>query len=154
MSICLRFFTAIFLVFITISNISAGEIEYLYFEREPSVRIGLSTNARSVSITTADSSLVAVSSNEPNKFLAVNKIYIAPRAYRPPVIEYYRFEIQNIETPTEADDLAKDIREATGKKAVVSLDAATNTWRIQIGDEKETIEEANAIQSRISRKRF
>lgn len=154
MSFCLRFFTLLLFVFITVSKVSAEGIEYPYFEREPSVRIGLSTNARSVSITTSDSSLVAISPDEPNKFLAVNKIYIAPRAYRPPVIEYYRFEIQNLESSAEAEDLAKDIREGTGEKALASLDIKTNTWRVQIGGEKETIEEANEYKSELADKGF
>ena len=63
---------------------------------EPLIRIGLSTNASSVSITTSDYQLVAYSPEEPGKYLATNRVSVSARAYRPPEVETYRFEIQNI----------------------------------------------------------
>lgn len=123
-------------------------------DKEPFVRIGLETNARSVSITTTDSSLVALSVDEPNKFLAVNRITVSPRAYRPPVIDIYQFEIQNIETQAEAESIAKDVREAIGEKVLVSIDSKTNKWRVRIGEAKETIEEANAFKNGLAERGF
>ena len=67
---------------------------YFRLEREPTIRIGLATAANSATITTTDSQLVAVSPDEPNKFLAVNRISVSARSYRPPEYEIYRFEIQ------------------------------------------------------------
>ena len=60
--------------------------KHLFFrlEREPLIRIGLTTNASSATITTTDAQLVAVSPDEPNKFLAVNRISVSARSYRPP----------------------------------------------------------------------
>lgn len=121
---------------------------------EPFVRVGLTTNARAVSITTSDSQLVAVSPDEPNKLLATNKISVAARSYRPPEVEIYNFEIPNIETQTEAESLAKDLREASGEKAFASLDAKTKTWRVSVGDTKETIEEANQFKAGLAEKGF
>ncbi|MDQ3749565.1 MAG: hypothetical protein M3367_11245, partial [Acidobacteriota bacterium] len=55
-----------FILLLSVSNNSAfGEFDYLNVNQEPIIRIGLATNARSVSITTTDSSLVAVSPDEP-----------------------------------------------------------------------------------------
>ncbi|MBS1794317.1 MAG: SpoIID/LytB domain-containing protein [Acidobacteria bacterium] len=147
------FFAFIFLVF-SISNVSAAETGYFYLASEPSVRIGLATNARSVSITTTDTSLVATSPDEPNKLLATNKVFVAPRAYRPPEIEFYRFEIPNIETQAEADSLAADIREATGEKAFAMLGQQPATWRVVVGDTKDTIEEANEFKAELAEKGF
>jgi stage II sporulation protein D len=121
---------------------------------EPNIRIGLATNARSVSITTTDAQLVAVSPEEPNKLLATNRVAVTARAYRPPVIENYRFEIPNIATREEAESLAKDVREATGETAVVSADIKTNNWRVIIGGVKETVEEANEYKALLSDKGF
>ncbi|HEX8734780.1 MAG TPA: SpoIID/LytB domain-containing protein [Pyrinomonadaceae bacterium] len=121
---------------------------------EPNIRIGLATNARSVSITTTDSQLIAVSPEEPNKPLATNRVAVTARAYRPPVIENYTFEIPNIATREEADALAKDVREATGETASVSADIRTNNWRVIIGGVKETIEEANEYKALLSDKGF
>jgi len=138
---------AVFIVLFAISlsslKISAAETGYFYLANEPLIRIGLTTNASSVAITTADSQLVAASPDEASRFLATNKITVSARSYRPPEIEIYRFEIPNIETQAEAENLAKEIREATNEKAFASSDFKTNTWRVAIGDAKETVEEAD-----------
>lgn len=149
-----RFILALTISLLFIPTISATENNYFYLANEPFVRIGLATNARSVSITTSDSSLVAVSDGEPNKLLATNKVYVAARAYRPPEIEFYHFEIQNVESQAEADSLASDIREATGEKAFAMLGLQPNTWRVIIGDTKETIEEANQYKADLADKGF
>lgn len=146
-------FISVCLLFI-VTNISAFETEYFYVGKEPLVRVGLATNARSVSITTTDSQLVAVSEGEANKFLATNKISVAARAYRPPEIEIYNFEIQNIASQTEAEATAKEVREATNEKAFVSIDTKTNTWRVRIGETQETIEEANVFKNGLAEKGF
>jgi|GEM_PF-684201 len=121
---------------------------------EPNIRIGLATNARVVSIATSDSQLVAASPEEPNKFLATNKIAVTARAYRPPVIENYTFEIPNVATREEAETLAKDVREATGEAALVTADIKTSNWRVLIGGVKESIEEANEYKAFLSDKGF
>ncbi|MGI8848691.1 MAG: SpoIID/LytB domain-containing protein [Pyrinomonadaceae bacterium] len=136
------------------SKISATENEFFYLAAEPVIRIGLTTNARSVSITTTDSSLVASSPDEPQKFLATNKISVSARSYRPPEFDVYYFEIPNIATSAEADELAKDVREATNEKTLVKVDAKTSTWRVRIGERRETVEEANEVKAGLSEKGF
>lgn len=128
--------------------------EFAKLAQEPLIRIGLSTNASSVSIATADSQLVAFSPDEPGKYLETNRVSVTARAYRPPEVEQYRFEIQNIATATEADDIAKEVREATEESAIVSIDPATNTWKVWIGGTKETIEEADAFKAALAEKGF
>jgi len=152
------FFRVLFLTFILtvtfIRNSSARESEYFNLSQEPLIRIGLSTNSSSVSITTSDSSLVAFSPDEPSRLLAVNKVSVSARAYRPPIIENYRFEIQNIVTAAEANDLAKEIREGTGETALVSIDPAASTWVVWVGNVKDTIEEADAFKAALVEKGF
>lgn len=128
--------------------------EYFFLEQEPFVRIGLTTNASSVSITTSDSQLIAYSIDEPNRYLATSRVSVSARAYRPPEIENYRFEIQDIPTSREADELAKEVREETGETAIVSIDPATNTWKVWIGSVKETIEEADSFKALLAEKGF
>jgi stage II sporulation protein D len=128
--------------------------EYFFLDQEPLVRIGLTTNASSVSITTSDTQLVAYSPDEPNRFLATNRVSVSARAYKPPEVENYRFEIQNLTTVAEADELAKDIREDTGETAIVSIDVATNTWKVWIGSIKQTTEEADAFKAMLAEKGF
>src|SRR5688572_26137225 len=86
------------------SNILAGDpVEYFRLPAEPLVRIGLVTNAGSVSITTTDTQLVAYSPEEPQRYLATSRVSVSARAYRPPTFDQYIFEIQNIQTATEAN---------------------------------------------------
>lgn len=137
-----------------IASIQANEPEYIRLVQEPVIRIGLSTNASSVSITTSDSSLVAVSPDEPIRLLATNRISVSARTYQPPEIEEFRIEFQNLPSQTEANDLAKDIRESTGETALVSIDIAANTWKVWVGTVKETIEETDALKAKLTEKGF
>lgn len=125
-----------------------------YLTSEPLIRIGLSTNSSSVSITTGDSTLVAYSPDEPNRVLDSTRVSVVARAYRPPEIENYRFEIQDITTEKEAGEIASDVRESTGETAFVSIDPATSTWRVWIGAVKETIEEADKFKAALAEKGF
>lgn len=121
---------------------------------EPTIRIGLATNAQNVSITTGDSSLVAASAGEPQRFLGANRVSVAARSYRPPEYELYQFEISGVLTQTEADALAAEIREATGEKTRVSIEPLKNTWRVAVGEKFATIEEANLFKTELTDKGF
>src|SRR5258706_15256223 len=101
------------IVLLTTFSISASEPDYFYLAQEPLIRIGLSTNSSSVSITTGDSSLVAVSSDEPSKFLATTRITVSARAYHPPEIEKFCLAVQKLPSQNDANNLAKKIRDAT-----------------------------------------
>ena len=142
-------------IFLSILHIFGNNVyETFILTSEPLIRIGLSTNAGSVSITTSDASLVAVSPDEPDKLLSTNKVTVSARAYRPPEIENYRIEFQNLPSQTEANDLAKDIREAAGETALVSIDTATNTWKVWVGKVRESTYEADELKARLAAKGF
>jgi stage II sporulation protein D len=121
---------------------------------EPTIRIGLATNANSVSITTNDATLIAASADEPQKFLAANKVTVSARVYRPPVYDVYYFDLTNIATAPEAENTAKEVREATGEKTLVRLDDKTNAYRVRIGERRETLEEASQFKAELSEKGF
>ena len=121
---------------------------------EPLIRIGLSTNSSSVSITTGDSTLVAYSPDEQLRMLGSNRVSVAARAYRPPQVDQFRFEVQGLPTAGEANDLAKDIRESTEETALVSIDPATNTWRVWVGGVFDSIEDAEKFKTAMSEKGF
>ncbi len=121
---------------------------------EPTIRIGLATNANSVSITTNDASLVAISPDEPQKFLAINKVTVSARVYRPPVFDVYHFDLTNYATAPEAENAAKEVREATREKTQIRLDDKTNFYRVRIGERRETLEEANEFKAELSDKGF
>ena len=135
-------------------QISVNAYETFTLAGEPLIRIGLSTNSGSVSITTGDSSLVAYSPDEPLRMLASNRVSVAARSYRPPEVEQYRFEIQNLPTADEANNVAKEIREATGETALVSLDTATNTWKVWVGSVFDSTEDAEQFKLALTEKGF
>lgn len=142
------------LSFWSITEIQANGFEYFRLASEPLIRIGLSTNSSSVTITTGDSSLIAVSPDEPAKMLATTKVTVAARTYKPPQIEKYRIEFQNLPSQLDATNLAKEIREATGETALVSIDTATNTWKVWVGTVKETSEDVDALKAKLGEKGF
>lgn len=148
-------FSLVALLSLHLTSFSAYEAESFFFlAEEPLIRIGLTTNAGSVSITTGDASLVAVSPGEASKFLASNRVTVSARSYRPPEIENYRIEFQNLPSKSEADDLANDIREATGESAIASIDTATNTWKIWVGRVQETTIDADNLKAKLKEKGF
>ena len=150
-----RFLILASLVLISITTIYAdGGYEYFRLDSEPLIRIGLATNAGSVSITTTDPTLVAVSPDEPNRILDTTRVTVSARAYRPPEIENYRIEFQNLPSQEAANDLAKDIRSATGETALVSIDIASNTWKVWVGNVKATTEEADDLKAKLAEKGF
>ncbi len=150
-----RFQSTLFLFLLLLnSQILANGPPLFQLAKEPLIRIGLSTNSGSVSITTSDSSLVAFSVDEPEKLLSVNKISISARAYRPLEIENYRIEIQGLASQTEANELAAEVREATGETALVSIEIAANKWKVWIGSVKESTEETDVFKAVLAEKGF
>jgi stage II sporulation protein D len=132
----------------------ADGIKAFRLSSEPLIRIGLSTNSGSITITTGDSSLVAVSPDEPSKMLAATRVVVSARAYKPPEIEQYRIEFQNLPAQTDANELAKDVRESTGETAIVSLDPRSNTWRVWVGSVKPTEDDATILKQKLAEKGF
>ena len=132
----------------------ADTIDFTKFAPEPLIRIGLSTNSSSVSITTADASLIAVSPDEPSKLLATTRVTVSARAYRPPEIENYRIEFQNLPSQNDANSMAAEIREATGESALTSIDTTSNTWKIWVGAVKESSIDADELKAKLAEKGF
>jgi stage II sporulation protein D len=148
-------FSLIIAAFIVFAfNSFANEPTHFYLAEEPTIRIGLATDARSVAISTADSQLTAISPQEPIKYLAVSKITALARAYRPPEVEVFNFEITGIQTREEADQIAKDAKEAVGENTLILPDTTANTWRVRIGDSRPTPEEAADFKATLSEKGF
>jgi len=81
-------------------------------------------------------------------------VTVSARAYRPPEIENFRIEFQNLPTQNDANELAKDIRDATGESAIVSLDSVSNTWKVWVGTVKATSEEADELKAKLAEKDF
>jgi stage II sporulation protein D len=113
-------------------------------DAEPSIRIGLSTSARSVTISTSgqELSLLQMQPGETNApaALPVARVRIEPRMLAPlpapPKDEgglLFRVEIAAVTSEAQAATIAREVRELTGETPEVVRDAAAATWRVRVG---------------------
>jgi hypothetical protein len=148
---------ALLIALISVMPSTAGFGEssgFFFLEAEPLIRIGLVTNAASVNITTTDSQLVAYSADEPAKYLATNKVTVSAKAYQPPIVEQFILEIQNLPNADEARAIAAQVRETTGETALTSIDPKTRSWKVWIGEARDSREEIDAFKSAMAEKGF
>jgi stage II sporulation protein D len=129
---------------------------------EPLIRIGLATDARSVTISSNGRLLNATEPNQPPTPLAVARVRLEARllAPQPETFEAnsFRVELAGLATRADAERIAREVREQTGEAAEASLDAATNTWRASVGSNlsatragelREQLEDAGFENARI-----
>jgi stage II sporulation protein D len=104
---------------------------------EPLIRIGLATDARSVTISSNGRLLNATEPSQPPTPLTVSRVRLEARllAPQPETFEAnsFRIEIAGLPTRADAERTAREIREQTGEAAEASLDATANTWRAIVG---------------------
>lgn len=129
-------------------------VEFRRLTAEPLIRIGLATNVTTATISTNDATLVAYSPEVPDRMLAANRVTVAARAYRPPEVEVFRVEFQNLPTQDDANMLARDIRQATGENCTVSFDAASSMWRVVVGTLRDSEIDAEELKAKLADKGF
>jgi peptidoglycan hydrolase-like amidase len=119
------------------------EIAYARLSAEPLIRIGLSTSARSVTISTAGQTL-SVLREQPGETsapvaLPVARVRIEPRmlmplpAPRADENELFRVEIASVTSQAQAESIAREVRELTGEAAEVVREAGASIWRVRAG---------------------
>ncbi|HEY1404887.1 MAG TPA: SpoIID/LytB domain-containing protein, partial [Pyrinomonadaceae bacterium] len=108
-----------------------------------SIRIGLSTSARSVTISTGGQAL-SVLQMQPGEThapaaLSVSRVRIEPRMLAPlppPRTNeggLFRVEIALVTSEARAQGIAREVRELTGDAPEVVRDATASTWRVRVG---------------------
>lgn len=147
-------FVALLAIVSTPAAFANPDIAYFTLAGEPLIRIGLSTNSSSVAITTGDTSLVALSPDEPLRNLGSTRVTVSARSYRPPAVENFRIEFQNLANQADAVELATEVRTATGESALPSIDTSSNTWKVWVGSVKETSLDADELKARLAAKGF
>ncbi|HYP00314.1 MAG TPA: SPOR domain-containing protein, partial [Pyrinomonadaceae bacterium] len=117
-------------------------------DAEPHIRIGLSTSARSVTISTSAQAL-NVWHTQPGETstapaaLAVSRVRIEPRmlmplpAPREDAGALFRVEIAAVVSEAQAGSIAREVRELTGEAPEIVRDAGAGatatTWRVRVG---------------------
>ncbi|MBC7912207.1 MAG: SpoIID/LytB domain-containing protein, partial [Pyrinomonadaceae bacterium] len=139
------------------NEISAPAIEVAQLTGEPTVRIGLSTSARSVAISTGGQLLSTTSSNAQPTPLGVARVRIEARALTPlapaAAAPSFRVEVAGAATRVDADRAATEIRTQTGEASEVSYNAQTKTWSILTGEDLSR-DEAEDLRTRIEEAGF
>lgn len=122
-------------------------------DAEPNIRIGLSTSARSVTISTAGPALTVLQTQPGETHaptaLAVSRVRIEPRTLTPLPAprsdenSLFRVEVAAVTSESQAASIAREVRELTGEAPEVIRDAATTmtatttttaaTWRVRVG---------------------
>lgn len=119
---------------------AADNVKLAHLSAEPTIRIGLATAARSVTISTTANTLNVTSeigADAPAQTLASARVRIEPRVLAPlpaePAHELFRVEIAAVETEAAAQELAREAHELIGTEPTVAHDAPTNAWRVSVG---------------------
>ncbi|HYO90965.1 MAG TPA: SpoIID/LytB domain-containing protein, partial [Pyrinomonadaceae bacterium] len=118
---------------------------------EPTVRIGLATNARSVTVSTNGRLMKITDEATTPEALAVARVRIEPRVLTPlPPAQGSDFsvEISGAATRVDAERAASEIKEQTGESAQVSHDSQTNTWKLRMGGNLSRAE-ADELRARL-----
>jgi stage II sporulation protein D len=114
-------------------------------DAEPSIRIGLSTSARSVTISTSgqELTLLQMQPGETNApaALHVARVRVEPRMLAPLLPaspqdeggQLFRVEIAAVTSEAQAASIAREVRELTGETPEVVRDANASTWRVRVG---------------------
>lgn len=135
-------------------DVSGSRPVALYFGGEPSVRIGLSTNSQSVTITTTEPSLIAGSVGELAEPIGSSRAFVEPRSYRPRSIERYRLELRDLPKQQDAEQTAAAITSKMKLAAAAAEDPLSKTWRIIVGEPLDTREEAAKLRGELDKNGF
>jgi stage II sporulation protein D len=119
---------------------------------EPLIRIGLATDARSVTISTNGRLLNTTEPNAPPAPLTTARVrleahLLAPQAVTPST-DSFSVEIAGAATRVDAERAAREIHELTNETTEINPDSATNTWRVLVGV-KLTSARAESIRAQL-----
>jgi stage II sporulation protein D len=117
---------------------ATADINAARLAAEPTMRIGLTTSARSATISTNGRLLNSSAENAaPPVPLALSRVRLEARWLSPqppaPQVERFRVEVARARTQADAERAAREIKEMTGEESEVWQDAASGTWRLRVG---------------------
>lgn len=123
---------------------------------EPTVRVGLATNMRSVTISTTGQLMNASALNAAPVPLDATRVRIESRFLSPPAVnsrELYRVELAGSFIRDEAERFAGQVKEVTDDDAEILPIIGTNLWRVVAG-QPSSREEAEELRSKLEEAGF
>ena len=119
---------------------------------EPTIRVALTTDARSAIISTTGHLMNASGGGKTLLALDTSRVRVNPRLLSPlppaSAEATYRVMIGGAVTREEAEDYAKDIRKVVSEDTQATYDTDTKTWGLAVGP-KRPREEAEELQARL-----
>lgn len=118
---------------------------------EPTIRVALATNVRTATISTAGH-LINASDETSTTPLEVARVRLEPRLLSPPPvsepIDAYALQLAGLASRADAEQKAKEVREALGEDSKISYDDETKTWGLTVGSSRPQVE-AEELRARL-----
>jgi stage II sporulation protein D len=130
---------------------SAENLTVLDSKNEPIIRVALATEARSASISTTSHLMNATNVVNTMVALDVARVRLEPRLLSPlptTTEEAFRLSLAALTTRADAEQKAREVKAATNEDSQVTLDNATKTWGLLIGDHYSQ-SEAEELKARL-----
>jgi len=119
---------------------------------EPTIRVALALDVRGANISTNSRLMRATEMATTLVPLDVTRVHVEARLLSPlpPATEpeTFRLKIEGLASRTDADDQAKQIRQATAEESQVAFDVETKTWGLLVGPRRSRAE-AEAAQLKL-----
>ena len=104
---------------------------------EPKIRVGLATDVRGATVSTSGRLMQTTEDGATLVALDVARVRLEPRLLSPlPPISpenAFRLRVAGAATRSEAEDRAREIKEAVGEESQVTFDLETKTWGLLVG---------------------
>lgn len=130
---------------------SAEKLTALDSKNEPIIRVALATEARSASISTTSHLMNATDVVNTMVALDVARVRVEPRLLSPlptTTEEAFRLSLASLTSRADAEQKAREVKAATNEDSQVTLDNATKTWGLLIGD-RYSQPEAEELRARL-----
>ena len=120
--------------------------------KEPVIRVALATDVRAATVSTAGHLMNASDDSSTLVAMDVTRVRLEPRLLSPlppsDNANAFRIQIAGLSAREEAEQKAKDVKEASGEDSQIVFDTEAKTWGLQIGARRSQIE-AEELRARL-----
>jgi len=120
--------------------------------KEPVIRVALATDVRAATVSTTGHLMNASDDSSTLVAMDVTRVRLEPRLLSPlppsDNADAFRIQIAGLPAREEAEQKAKDVKEASGEDSQIVFDTEAKTWELQIGARRSQIE-AEELRARL-----
>jgi stage II sporulation protein D len=122
------------------------------YNNEPTIRVALTTDARSATISTNGHLMNATDLATTLVALEVARVRVEPHLLSPLLVvdneDSYRVQLAGISLRADAEQIAREVREVTSEDSQVAYDTNTKTWGLLVGSRRSQ-SEAEELRARL-----